>query len=116
LINPLNIDCQTLEAEYLEEIEDGYLYKLTLLPLTCDLSLEAFLKHLNLTEEMIKTIQPFQYEVNKNDTSVYLIKIFLSEQPSVLNITLSHLNGTIIIEDTEPEAQEDEAEQIGQID
>ena len=95
---------------------------MTLLPLTCDLSLETVLKHLNLTEEVIDTVQPFQYEVIKNDTSVYLVKIVLQKlivQPSILNITLSHLNATIIIpqtpveptENIEPEDQEDKGDQ-----
>jgi len=93
---------------------------MTLFPITCNLSLETVLKHLNLIEEVPDTVQPFQYEVIKNDTSVYFIKIFLQRpivQPSVLNVTLSHLNGTMIVPQnfTPTEFERNEQDQIIEI-
>jgi len=94
---------------------------MTLLPLTCDLSLQTFLEYFNLTE-VPDTVQPFQFEITKNDTSTYFIKIIFQElinQTEILNISLSHLNGTIIIppepiEIDEPEEQPIERDETDQ--
>ena len=112
-----------MEVEYLDEIENGHLYKMNFLPTTCDLSLQTILKYLNIIEEVPDTVQPFQFAVTKDYNNTYLVKLFsqrLITQPEILNVTLLHLNGTMIVplnnvESVESEEQVNEGDKTNQI-
>jgi len=57
-------------------------------------------KYFRILEANLNTTQPFQFEVEKNDTSTYLIKI-LFQSPNLdnqtLDLELAHLNGSLFV-------------------